>query len=174
MKNQLLLLMFLASLCVSWDQESYPTPPAGKGRLFYIQHSNGINTFVYDANFATTKTLNDSKPINVYRLNYEDKNGSKEELTNMQRKMAYGVTAQKTGENKFDFTLAAYPEKKLVLNVKSCGTPCVTVNVNGQDMVLNKMFLHCNKLGTNVTKIDFYGKDPKTGKAVTHYLAINK
>lgn len=174
MKNQLLLFLCIASLCVSWDQERYPTPPACKGRLFYIQHSNGINTFVYDANFTTSNRLNDTQPINVYRLNYEDKDGSKEELTNIQRKMAYGVSCKKTGENKFDFTLAAYPQKKLVLNVKSCGTPCVMVNVNGQDIVLNKMFLHCNKLGTNVSRIDFYGKDPKTGVNVTQQLAINK
>lgn len=172
MKNQLLLFLFLTSLCVSWDQERYPTPPACKGRLFYIQHSNGINTFVYDANFASGNKLHEASPIKVARLNYEDRNGQREELTNVQRKMAYGVNAQKTGENKFDFTLAAYPQKKLTLNVKSCGTPCVTVNVNGQDIVLTKMFLHCNKLGTNVSLIDFYGKDPKTGKPVTQQLAL--
>lgn len=174
MKNQLLIILFLASLCVSWDQDGYPTPPDTKGRLFYIQHSNGINTFVYDANFTATKKLSDASPIKVYRLNYEDKNGAKEELTNMQRKMAYGVAAKKVGDNKFDFTLAAYPSKKLSLRVQSCGTPCVSVNVNGKDIVLDKMFLHCNKLGTNVSHIDFYGKDAKTSKQLTERLFIEK
>ncbi len=172
-KYYILFVAFLSILCVSWDQERYPTPPACKGRLFYIQHSNGINTFVYDANFISGGRLSETKPINVSRLNYEDKDGQREELSNMQRKMAYGVDATKTGDNKFDFTLAAYPQKKLSLNVKSCGTPSVHININGQDMVLHKMFLHCNKLGTNVSLIDFYGKDPKTGKAVKQQLALN-
>lgn len=170
MKKLLFLVLFLVS-AMSFGQEGYPVPPHNPSRLFYIQHANNHNTFVYDANFLG-KSLRDDDPIKVYRINYK-KGGIEEELTNMQRKMAYGVEVIKTAINTFEFTLAAYPAKKLILKVNNSNNPYVTVYINGKHIILRRMFLFCNKLGTGVSSINFYGKDASTLKEVTEKLVLN-
>lgn len=172
MKNILFFVSVMISLAMCPIQEGYPTPPDCPTRLFYIQHANNHNTFVYDANLTSAKSLKETEPIHVYRLNYK-KGGVKEELTNMQRRMAYGVDVKKTGSNTFDFSLAAYPAKKMTLKLGNENTPRVTVTVNGKTLHLKKMFLFCNKLGTSVSSINFYGKDAASGKEVTENFALN-
>lgn len=171
MKKSLFLVLLLVSSTVGFAQEGYPVPPHNPFRLFYIQHANNHNTFVYDANFMG-KALSDAEPIKVYRINYK-KGGIKEELTNMQRKMAYGVEFIKTAVNTFEFTLAAYPAKKLILKVNNTNNPHVTVFINGKNIILRRMFLFCNKLGTGVSSINFYGKDINTQKDVMENLVLN-
>lgn len=163
-----LLLLLLTGLLHA--QADYPTPPDDKGRLFYIQHSNNHNTFIYDANLLGKK-LNTAEPVKVYRLTYT-KGGIKEELNGMQRKMAYGVTLVSTEAASCIFTLAAYPAKKIFVRMEKDGKPTATINVNGKNILLKKMFLLANKLGTNVEYIDFYGKDAATGKEVKERLYI--
>jgi hypothetical protein len=171
MKKLLSLFLFLAS-ATGFGQEGYPVPPDNPLRLFYIQHANNHNTFVYDANF-TGKAIKDDEPIKVYRINYK-KGGVEEELTTMQRKMAYGVEVLKTALNTFEFTLAAYPAKKLILKVNNANDPYVTVYINGRHIILRRMFLFCNKLGTGVSSINFYGKDAATHKDVIEKLILNQ
>jgi hypothetical protein len=171
MKKLLLLALLLISFSATIAQEGYPVPPHNPSRLFYIQHANNHNTFVYDANFLG-KTLSDNEPIKIYRINYK-KGGIKEELTNMQRKMAYGINFVKTAVNTYEFTLAAYPEKKLFLKVNDEKDPHVTVHINGKNIILRRMFLYCNKLGTGVSAINFYGKDAATKKEVIEKLVLN-
>jgi hypothetical protein len=155
-----MFILFIVALGVqaAAGQEGYPVPPNADGRLFYIQHSNNHNTFVYDANFSGYKKLDANEPVTIYRINYED-GGVKEPLTSIQRKMAYGISFKNKGQNVFEFSLAAYPEKTLLLKLHSNGKPYVSVTVNGKPIVLRKMFLYCNKLGTKVSHIDFYGTD---------------
>ncbi|QEE51409.1 DUF4833 domain-containing protein [Flavobacterium alkalisoli] len=172
MKNQLLIILFIISMPACLAQEGYPEPPDTHKRLFYIQHSKNHNTYVYDANFSSSTRINDSDPIDVYQIDYK-KDGTREELTALQRKMAYGITFNRVSENRFEFTLAAYPEKTLTLALHS-GHPVVTVNINGKDIQLERMFLHCNALGTGVSKIEFYGKDLKTKKKLTEIMYISK
>ncbi|AXG73062.1 DUF4833 domain-containing protein [Flavobacterium arcticum] len=145
-------------------QSDYPVPPLKANNLFYIQHSNNHNTYVYDADIKNGK-LDDKGPVIVYRIVYT-KGGIKEDLTVIQRKMAYGVELDKTSEKSCTFTLAAYPQKKLVLEVDKNKEPYVTVSVNGKSIILKKMFLFTNKTGTKVDYIDFYGKDKLKGKDI--------
>lgn len=174
MKRNIIIALFsLLIVSFSTPEQEYPVPPVGKNHLFYIQHSNNHNTFVYDANFTATKKLSETEPVKVYRITYT-KGGIKEELSPMQRKLAYGIDCKKTAPNTFDCTLAAYPSKKLVLKLHQDGSPYVTVNVNDKNIVLKKMFLLVNKTGTNVTYIDFYGKDNATGKEIKERFIIDK
>lgn len=169
MKNTFTLLLILVTGFIL-AQHNYPTPPEAKGRLFYIQHSNNHNTFVYDANLEG-KGIDTADPVKVYRLTYT-KGGIKEELSTMQRKMAYGVTMVNTEPGACCFTLAAYPEKKIFVRMEKDGKPHATVHVNGKNIMLKKMFLLAGKMGTSVEYIDFYGKDAATGKEVKERLYI--
>ena len=172
MKNNLLFFILLFALPDCLAQEGYPVPPETRERLFYIQHSKNHNTYVYDANLISNSKIKDSDPIDIYQIDYK-KDGTREELSLLQRKMAYGIDFKKTGDNKFEFTLAAYPVKNLLLTLKS-GRPVVILSVNGKNIVLNRMFLHCNALGTGVSKIDLYGEDAETQQPVAETLYIDK
>jgi hypothetical protein len=171
MKRIVFVFIFLLLVQANRAQEAYPTPPDAHSRLFYIQHNKSTNTFVYDANFSAKKQLNETEPVKVYRLTYT-KGGIKEELSNLQRKMAYGVTIIKSSATTCDFILAAYPSKTLQLKLHADGKPYVTVNINGKNIILHKMFLNCNKLGSNVLSIDFYGKDTATGKEIKENFIV--
>jgi len=173
MKKSVFFVMFLVSAMLCNAQDGYPVPPHTNGRLFYIQHANNHNTFVYDANLLSGKKISDDEPIKVHRINYK-KGGIKEELSGLQRKMAYGVECIKIAANTFDFTLAAYPAKKFTLKVSNDNSPHVTVFINGKNIILNRMFLFCNKLGTGVSSINFYGKDALTGKEITENFVVKK
>jgi len=172
MKRHVFFILFLISVLEISAQEGYPVPPHSPHRLFYIQHANNHNTYVYEANFLSGKNLSDDEPIKIHRINYK-KGGIKEELSNLQRRMAYGISFVKTAANTFDFTLAAYPAKKLVLKVSNDAIPYVTVFINGRNIILRRMFLFCNKLGTGVSSINFYGKDAATGREVTENFEVD-
>ncbi len=172
MKNNLLLFLLLFTLPDCLAQDGYPVPPETRERLFYIQHSKNHNTYVYDANLISSSNIKDSEPIDIYQIDYK-KDGTREELSILQRKMAYGIDFKKIAHNKFEFTLAAYPAKSLLLTMDS-GRPVVTLSVNGKSIVLNRMFLHCNTLGTGVSKIDLYGKDAETQQPVAETLYVDK
>jgi len=173
MKKQLYLILFLLTVANLCAQSGYPEPKAETNRLFYIQHSNNHNTFVYDANFIKPKELNTTEPIKIYRITYT-KGGIREELSNIQRKMAYGVDIIKKNTVSAEFKLVSYAAKSLSLKLNHDGKPYVTVNVNGKELVLRKMFLSCNKIGTSVKTIDFYGKNTATGKEVCERLVVKE
>ena len=173
MKIHLYLILFLLTAAGLCAQEGYPEPKLEANRLFYIQHSNSHNTFVYDANFIKPKQLHATEPIKIYRITYT-KGGIREELSSIQRKMAYGIDILKKSSSMVEFKLVSYAAKSLTLKFKPDGTPYVTVIVNGKELILRKMFLSCNKIGTSVKTIDFYGKNIATGKEVCERLVVKE
>jgi hypothetical protein len=52
-----------------YSQNDYPEPAKTPTRLFYIQHSDNHNTYVYDANIKAG-IIDSSQPINTYRIVY--------------------------------------------------------------------------------------------------------
>jgi hypothetical protein len=66
-----ILFFFLVSICLfsGYSQNDYPEPAKTPTRLFYIQHSDNHNTYVYDANIKAG-IIDSSQPINTYRIVY--------------------------------------------------------------------------------------------------------
>jgi len=172
--KRMLLFLLLCQALPAFAQKGYPMPPENASRLFYIQHSNNHNTFVYDANLAGKK-LNTANPVSVYRLCYnKGKAGLKEELSTIQRRIAYGITVTAADAASCTFTLAAYPAKKIAVYLDKSGRAYATVHVNGKNIVLKKMFLLVNKSGTNVVHIDFYGRDATAGKDLVERFYVKE
>lgn len=165
MKNIYFLL-----LCVSvaaHAQKGYPNPEKSIYHLFYIQHSQNHNTFVYEANFSNKK-LSAVEPVKIHRIAYT-KGGVKEELTKMQRNLAYGIEFKKIKENHYEFCLVSYPDKKLHLEIAEDGKPFVRTTVNGKKMILHKMFLNMQKgasIKPKIESIDFTGTEDGTQKEI--------
>ncbi len=171
MKSLLCLLpVFFLGMSSLSAQNGYPSPPESFGSLFYIQRSGNTNTIVYDANFKAEQQLDEKKPINIYWIRYTD-GGTREGLSFLQRNLAYGVSVQRLGDNTFEFNLVSYARKKFILELGPNGKPQARLEVNGRQLVLRRIYVAIESsslwsLAPKVQYVDFYGSDPRTGKAV--------
>ena len=156
---------FFFTILTSFGQENYPIPPKSENRLFYIQHSNNHNTFVYDAIFSGSN-FDLKKPVNSYRIVYTD-GGVKKPLTEIQKKMAYGLDIKKTGNNIFEMYLAVSKDVKLVLFLNEKGQPKVWTIINNKKIILSRIFVQIKKgsssLKPAVENVIFEGTDFTSG-----------
>ncbi|WP_159633017.1 DUF4833 domain-containing protein [Sphingobacterium composti Ten et al. 2007 non Yoo et al. 2007] len=156
--------VILNTACFS--QENYPKPTA-EDILFYIQHSRGKNTFIYQANFSSANHLNDKNPIKISRQLF-DNNGEIKPLTNIQRKYAYGIKTEKLHTNYYEIRLVSYPSQKLYLKLDN-NTPYIETTISGKYMIVKHLFIHL-RVGTSGLNVKadyilFHGID-KNGKAI--------
>jgi hypothetical protein len=152
---------------------AYPTPPANKYRLFYIQRTHNINTIIYEVNYNKDSTINETEPIKIYWIRYADK-GEILPLTNVQKTFAYGVNAKLIDKKKKSFLikLKAYDKREIYLiKTKPDRTTFQAfININGKLSVLSKIFIKTEG-GTfwrpNVLFVELTGVSPTTGKIVS-------
>src|SRR4051812_12142816 len=71
---------------------TYPVPPSNDNSLFYIQRSKNTNAIVYEMNRNTEGKMNMEDPVRIYWIRYTT-DSTTEDLSLIQRKYAYGVTA---------------------------------------------------------------------------------
>lgn len=165
---------FLILSC-GFAQSNYPEPEKTTTRLFYIQHSNNHNTYVYDANIKEG-AIDSDHPIKEYQIAYTE-NGIKKPLTNTQKKLAYGMILQEAQHNLFKFRLAASGEIDFYLKSTSTIGAKIYVTVNKHKMYLDKMFVQLKEgflgINTNVDYVLFYGKDFTTGKPVIEKVIMD-
>lgn len=166
-----LLVIFLCSGLISLANpaERFPTPPDSPIRLFYIQRSSNANTVIYDANLLANKSLNAKDPVHTYWIRYGER-GQKEELTTIQRTLAYGLytDAINAESNAFEGYFLAYRKRKFVVKLDARGTPIALFPINGKLQILKHVFVSVDEshMMPSVNYIDLYGKDPVTGKDV--------
>ncbi len=168
MKILLFTLFLLVQLYCS-GQEGYPVPPATDTRLFYIQHSNNHNTYVYDANVKDGVIPADN-PVDIYRIVYTE-GGVKKPLTSIQRRMAYGMDVRPLEKNAFEMNLSASKKLHFYLVMNGHAKPVVYITVNNRKMYLDKMYVRIKEggigLGVKAEYVLFTGKDFSTGQEVT-------
>jgi len=149
------MILFISVFCSNeiLAQKNYPKPATNPNRLFYIQHSQNTNTFVYDANLKNGTFVTDS-PLNVYRILYAE-NGEKKELSGIQKKMAYGVNVSSTGKDSYQFTIKGYPALKWKLSMKN-GKPVACLTVNNKTIFVERMFIQTKDNTSGITaKVDY-------------------
>ncbi|WP_113663262.1 DUF4833 domain-containing protein [Pedobacter nanyangensis] len=173
MKFIILLTLSAIVYHIGYAQENYPVPERSDSRLFYIQHSDNHNTYVYDAHIIN-KNISDKNPVEVYRILYEEK-GQKLPLTKIQQKLAYGIDFKRKDMNSFELNLVSFKKLKFSLALEQ-QKPVVYTTVNNREMYLDKIFIHIKEgKGLNV-KPDYViltGRDYATKKAVEerYYLS---
>ncbi|MGY0392220.1 DUF4833 domain-containing protein [Bizionia sp. KMM 8389] len=172
----LAVLIFHLFVTIGHSQDNYPTPIKTSNRLFYIQHSNNFNTYIYDSNW-TNNTLNLENPITAYRKIYTE-NGIERPLTSLQKKLAYGIEITQKKPHLITFTLAASGELNFYLEYNNNKTEAkVYTIINNQKMYLNRMFVQL-KTGffANNAKAEyvlFYGTLYDSGKLITEKVIID-
>ncbi|MGV4414295.1 DUF4833 domain-containing protein [Chryseobacterium sp. T1] len=171
MKTLFSLFCFLIIISIRC-QDNYPVPVKNAEHLFYIQHSNSKNTFMYDANMDG-KNISDKKPIETYRILYEE-GGAIKPLTAMQNSMAYGINFKKISDNYFQFNLKGNKTLSLFLGLNTSQKPSVFLTINNKKMFLDKMYVQLKKGGIKPTAdyILLTGKDFFTGKTITEKVEM--
>lgn len=161
------LLMFIC-LFSGYSQNDYPEPAKTPTRLFYIQHSDNHNTYVYDANIKAG-IIDSVQPISAYRIVYT-KNGIKRPLSRLQKKLAYGMILLDSKSNLFKLRLASGKKIFFYLNYNESEAARIYVTVNKHKIYLDNMFIQLKNgiFGINLgfEYVLFYGKDYISGKPV--------
>jgi len=151
------------------SSDVFPTPPDSDIRLFYIQRSSNANTVVYDANLMADKKLNPKSPVHTYWIKYAE-GGHKQELTSIQRTLAYGLHTKEVATEKgsYDGHFLAYRKRKFVVKITPEGEPVALFPINGKMQILKKVFVKVDESGMmpSVVYIELWGKDVATGKEI--------
>ncbi|MDI9871492.1 MULTISPECIES: DUF4833 domain-containing protein [Flectobacillus] len=149
--------------------EQFPIPADGPNRLFYIQRSSNINTILYDANVLPNNKLDHKNPVHTYWIRYTE-GGKKQELSNIQRTLAYGLhTSALEGEaNAYEGHFLAYRKRRFIVKLDSHGEAIALFPINGKMQILKKVFVSVDESGLmpSVNYIELWGKDATTGKDV--------
>lgn len=173
---KIILSFFLMFICLfsGYSQNDYPEPAKTPTRLFYIQHSDNHNTYVYDANIKAG-IIDLSQPINEYRIVYTQ-NGIKKPLSRIQKKLAYGMILLDSKPNLFKLRLASRKKLFFYLNYDESEGARIYVTVNKHKMYLDKMFIQLKNgiFGINLRAkyVLFYGEDYNSGKPVIEKVVL--
>lgn len=165
---------FFFFFAFAFAQDDYPVPDKTATRLFYIQHSQNHNTYVYDANMNGA-SINRKAPVYAHRIVYTE-GGVDKPLTKIQKRMAYGIIANYIKPDLYEMYLAATKKQKLYLTIDPQGKPRVYTTVNNQKIYLDRMFIKLKSstsgIGVHVEYVLFEGQDFDTGKKVTEKVEM--
>lgn len=161
-------LLLLTTGNLSWSQDiDYPTPPPNPKQLFYLQRPPNTNTVIYELN-TENGVLDKKKPIHAYWISYAKK-GQIEELTDIQRKYAYGIKTTALDDNRYECHLVAYKKLKLYLKEGEDNQYHMYTTVNDKQIIIHRIFIAVNGGSLFKPHIDYVqltGIDTATG-AVT-------
>lgn len=138
----------------------FPVPTGVSNQLFYLQRDPNTNTVIYQLNVDRAGHLNEDEPVNVFWIRY-DEHGERKELNFIQRKFAYGLTAQKLAADKYELKFAAYNKVRFFLLRSPVDKAFhVYTTIAGKQLQLERVYLRIEG-GTfwvpNVQYIEFKG-----------------
>jgi hypothetical protein len=154
---------------------TFPVPSGIPNQLFYLQRDPNTNTVIYQLNVDRAGRLNEDEPVNVFWLRY-DEHGERKDLNFIQRKFAYGLTAEKLAADKYELKFAAYNKVRFYL-LKSPQDKAfhVYTTIGGKQLQLERVFLRIEG-GTfwvpNVKYIEFKGLNAATREPLVERILL--
>lgn len=125
--------------------------------LFFIERSKNRNLLYYDVCVEGNSDLPDLDQVDVYWIL---ENGKREELNEIERIYAYGITTQENlGRNKLSISLAAFNKKKITIEKIDEKYRAVT-SIDNRQIVIEKVYIHSvdRHFGMpEILSVDIYG-----------------
>ena len=173
-----LLLLFnlvFALLPAPKPATTFPVPSGVTNQLFYLQRDPNTNTVIYQLNVNSAGRLDEDEPINVFWLRY-DEHGERKELNFIQRKFAYGLTANKLAPDKYELKFAAYGKVRFfLLRSPTDKAFHVYTTIANKQIQLERVFLRIEG-GTfwvpNVRYIEFRGTNTATREPAAERILL--
>lgn len=161
MKKIITALLLMASMLTCWAEEPV-------GRLFRFERSTNKNYICYDVR-EKDGALDMSNPIHPYWI--LPASGKHEELSYLEKKLAFGYKVIKKGNN--EVTIYLVPQSKLHIRIcKRDGKWIALVHINGKEVLLTKMFAQMHSPNSlRCDYVDVFGMDD--GKVVKERI-MNK
>lgn len=139
----LLTIFFSFPTCASAQTEpGFPVPEGNPKQLFYLQRSQNTNTIVYELNLKG-KVPDSIAPVHIFWIRYAEQS-QKQELTNIQRKYAYGLATKYVSKDHYELRFLA--SKKLVFQLIKGADQHFHVyhTINGKNTILTSIYLQIN------------------------------
>ncbi|MDB5142196.1 MAG: hypothetical protein JWQ66_909 [Mucilaginibacter sp.] len=181
MRLLLLLFFYLSALAFSYGAPKaksvgtdaggkvvYPVPPVNSQSLFYVQRTSNTNTIVYDLNTGTDGKPDNDEPVKAYWIRYAE-DGQKKDLSYIQRKFAYGLTAKALNNGNYDIRFVSYKKFPLTLMKTGDGKYHIFANIAQKRVIINRIFVKIDGGSfwlPNVTYVEVKGSDPITGREI--------
>jgi hypothetical protein len=181
MRLLLLLFFYLSALTFSYgaskansvgtnagEKNIYPVPPVNSQSLFYVQRTSNTNTIVYDLNTGTDGKPDNDEPVKAYWIRYAE-DGQKKDLSYIQRKFAYGLTAKALNNGNYDIRFVSYKKFPLTLMKTGDGKYHIFANIAQKKVIINRIFVKIDGGSfwlPNVTYVEVKGSDPITGREI--------
>lgn len=168
-----MLLLFSGMTAVAQERRVVPNEPH---QLFYLNRDPDNNTVVYQLNLEDGEVDAD-QPVNVYWIRYAE-GGERQELTFVQRKMAYGVSHKAMPDGGFELRLAAYKDHPLWLAYsKKEKRYRVYTTITGRQAVLERIYVRIDggsMLNPNILYIELIGYDTATKERISEQVKPDK
>ena len=146
---------------------AFPVPHEAN-QIFFVQRSMNANTIVYTARIGADGQLDQKKPVDVFWRRFNDA-GERQELSFLERNMAFGVTFERLPGAGLSFRLkvVSYPQRSAVLRLVD-GHPRLEAKVAGEPCQLDHAFLHLDESGSlpKVVRVDLVGQSLTRGVEV--------
>ncbi len=157
MKHTLFSLLLWATACLSVCGADIPGE-----HVFVFGRSTNSNYICYDINLLADGTLNKKEPLKSYWVLGDGKRT--EELTFLDRKMAFGIKVLSSDGNEARVHMTAY--KDLVIRVcQHNGKWVGIVSRNGHELILSRMFAQMKaSIYPKCEYVDVFGNDVTTGE----------
>ena len=154
---------------------TFPVPSGVTNQLFYLQRDPNTNTVIYQLNVDRAGKLDEDEPVNVFWIRY-DEHGERKDLNFIQRKFAYGLTAEKMAADKYELKFAAYNKVRFFLLRSPVDKAFhVYTTIAGKQIQLERVFLRIEG-GTfwvpNVKYIEFKGLASATREPVVERIML--
>lgn len=83
-------------------------------RLFHIERSKNANIVAYDVRLNPRGTIDTSAPIDGYWMRLAE-DGRRKELSGLEKRLAYGWSAKRHGEDGLILSLKALPDREMTV-----------------------------------------------------------
>lgn len=153
---------------------SFPTPKNVENMLFYLQRDPNTNTLICSVNLDEKGNINKADPIHAYWIRYAEK-GEKKELSYIQRKFAYGITAKEIAKDKFELRFVSHKKLVFILQRNDNKNYFVSVFANNKSIKVKRLFIRIEGGSfwlPNVKYGEIEGNDLSTNQSIIERINI--
>ena len=168
------MLLLLSQLLLAQEHSALPTPKS-KDLLFFLQRTPDANTVIYEVNYKNDGSIDPQVPVKGSWIRYEEKDKYKD-LTNIEKKFAYGVKCRALGNGIYEIRLAAYQKIPMYL-MKAEGDQKYRIYIRdeGKNLLLKRIFVKVNGGSfwfPKVQYIDLFTVSSETGLEILKRISL--
>jgi len=134
--------------------------------LFVIERDTNTNVVHYDAQLTKEGALDPKEPVIVYWI-MRANGGHREELTLVEKHLAYGFTIQPDPSGRF-YRMALAADREREIKISQEGNRArAEIMIAGRLAALQKLHVNSNESGVlpSVNYIELFGRDLETGES---------